>query len=70
MSDNENANDAEVPTATDDEVASAARQLGLSTERAAPTGSKSGNRQVVQRLAHGRAHVVAVQIKHSRRQGA
>jgi hypothetical protein len=59
-----------VPTATDAEIASAARQLGLITGGSAPTAPTAPNFRighVVQRLAHGRSHAVAVEIKHSRR---
>jgi len=57
----------EIPTATDAEVASAARRLGLGTIGSAAPSSKSKSGQVVQRLAHGRMHAVAVEVKPSRR---
>ena len=56
-----------VPTATDAEIASAARQLGLITGGSAPTAPNFRIGHVVQRLAHGRSHAVTVEIKHSRR---
>ena len=65
MDKNEKAKELDVPTATDADVAAAARQLGLSIRGSAASRSRNG--EVVQRLAHGRSHAVAVEIKHSRR---
>ena len=55
------------PMASDADVAAAARQLGVGLWGSA---SKSRSGEVVQRLARGRSHSVAVEIKHSRRHGA
>jgi hypothetical protein len=70
MDNTEKAKEPDVPTATDAEVASAARQLGLNAGSSAQTAPKSRSGQVVQRLAHGRSHAVTVEIKQSRRHGA
>src|SRR5262249_55388071 len=68
MDKNGKAKELDVPTATDADVAAAARQLGLSIRGSAASRSRNG--EVVQRLAHGRSHAVAVEIKHSRRHSA
>jgi hypothetical protein len=67
MDNNEKPKKLDGPTASDADVAAAARQLGVGMWGSAPR-SRSG--EVVQRLAHGRSHSVAVEIKHSRRHGA
>jgi hypothetical protein len=59
--DNQKTDEPDIP-ATDAEVASAAKQLGLNGGRAF-SSQKSRSGQVQQRLAHGRSHTVAVEIK-------
>jgi len=66
MDDNEKTGEASIPAATDAEVSSAAKQLGLSVGGTA-SARKPRSGQVLQRLAHGRSHTVAVEIKLSRR---
>ncbi len=67
MDDNEKTGEASIPAATDAEVSSAAKQLGLSVGGTASSARKPRSGQVLQRLAHGRSHTVAVEIKLSRR---
>ena len=63
----EKAGEPDPPTATDAEIASAAKQLGVNGEHSASFAPKSRSGQVLQRLAHGRSHPVTVDIKVSRR---
>jgi hypothetical protein len=52
-----------IPTATDAEIQSAAKQLGLNRAHLASSRRRSKIGQVPQSLAHGRLHMVAVEIK-------
>jgi len=52
-----------IPIATDAEIRSAAKQLGLNRAHLASSARKSRAGQVRQTLAHGRSHMVAVEIK-------
>ncbi len=52
-----------IPIATDAEIRSAAKQLGLNRAHLASSSRKSRAGQVLQTLAHGRSHMVAVEIK-------
>jgi hypothetical protein len=67
MGDNDKVRNFDPATATDAEIASAAKRLGLKLEGADGSARKSRSGQVVQRLAHGRTHAVTVETKHSRR---
>jgi hypothetical protein len=55
------------PTATDAEIASAAKQLGVNARRSTAVTGRSSGGQVLQSLARGRSHMVKVEIKRSRR---
>jgi hypothetical protein len=63
----EKAGEPDLLTATDAEIASAAKRLGVNGEHSASPAPKSRSGQVVQRLAHGRSHAVTVEIKAPRR---
>ncbi len=52
-----------IPIVTDAEIRSAAKQLGLNTADLTSSPRKSRAGQVLQSLAHGRSHMVAVEIK-------
>jgi hypothetical protein len=56
-----------IPTVTDAEIKSARKQLGLDSAHLATSHRKSNAGQVLQRLAHGRSHMVAVEIRLSPR---
>ena len=66
MGDNEKTREPDVPSATDAEVASAAKQLGLKVG-GSPALRRARSGQVLQSLTHGRSHMVAVEIRPSRR---
>jgi hypothetical protein len=55
----------DIPSATDAEIASTASQLGLNVGGLSARKSRAG--QVLQRLPRGGSHMVAVEIKSSRR---
>jgi hypothetical protein len=56
-----------IPTATDAEIKAAAKQLGLNGAHSALPQRKASVGQALQSLAHGRSHMVAVEIKPSSR---
>jgi hypothetical protein len=65
MDDNRKSREPDIPT--DAEIASAAKRLGLNSRRSTSPARKSGGGQVLQSLAHGRSHMVTVEIKPARR---
>ena len=67
MDDNGKTREPDIPTATDAEIASAAKQLGLNAGRSASPARRSRGGQVLQSLANGRSHMVMVQVKPPRR---
>jgi hypothetical protein len=56
-----------IPTVTDAEIKAAAKQLGLNGAHSALPQRKASAGQVLQSLARGRSHMVAVEIKPSSR---
>ena len=65
MDDNDKTREPDIRSATDAEIASVAKQLGLNVGRSSARKSRGG--QVIQRLPHGGSHMVPVEIKPSRR---
>ena len=65
MDKTEEGNGAAKSPATDGEIDALAKRLSMNWSNSAPGARRAGG-QVLQRLAHGRVHVVAVESKRSR----
>jgi hypothetical protein len=63
MNKNDKANEPDLGKATDAEVASAAKQLGVKMRASAGSSTRLRKGEVVQRLGHGRSHAVTLEYK-------
>jgi hypothetical protein len=68
MDDKKNRRDQAGPAPTDAEIASEAERLGANWAAAAARPRAAGAGHILQNLAHGRSHVVTVEVKRTPRQ--